>query len=105
MTVRGLKSDWLQRSVQSLRQRLMLNRRDAYVAVFGPAGGRNQAQEAVLGDLARFCRAQRSCFHEDPRAHALAEGRREVWLRIQQTLNLTDDQVATLVEMDDDDGD
>lgn len=53
------------------------------------------AQE-VLRDLARFCRANVSTFHEDPRAHALAEGRREVWLRIQNHLQLTPDELWRL---------
>ena len=47
----------------------------------------------VLKDLARFCRADKSCFNPDPRLHALAEGRREVWLRIQQHLNLQPDEL------------
>lgn len=44
----------------------------------------------VLKDLARFCRAHSSTFHLDARAHALQEGRREVWLRIMEHLNLDD---------------
>jgi len=63
-------------------------RRTAYVKVFlGPFG------QEVLTDLAKFCRAHESTFHADPRAHAVAEGRREVWLRIQRHLQLTDDQL------------
>lgn len=46
--------------------------------------------EDVLADLAKFCRATESTFHSDPRAHAVAEGRREVWLRIQHHLQLDD---------------
>lgn len=45
--------------------------------------------ETVLRDLARFCRANESTFHEDARLHAVAEGRREVWLRLQNHLNLS----------------
>ena len=45
--------------------------------------------EEVLRDLARFCRANTSTFHEDARLHAVAEGRREVWLRIQNHLQLS----------------
>lgn len=51
------------------------------------------AGERVLADLARFCRAHESTFHADPRVHAVAEGRREVWLRIQRNLELTDEQL------------
>lgn len=45
--------------------------------------------QAVLIDLARFCRANNSCFDADPRKHAVAEGRREVWLRIANHLRLS----------------
>lgn len=57
---------------------------------------RNSPGEVVLKDLAKFCRANVSTFHEDPRAHALAEGRREVWLRIQQHLQLSPDDLWRL---------
>src|SRR5690348_3849099 len=54
----------------------------AYQIAFSGAAG-----QAVLADLARFCRANEPCFMEDARYHALLEGRREVWLRIQHELN------------------
>ena len=50
-------------------------------------------QETVLQDLAKFCRATESTFHADPRVHAILEGRREVWLRIQQHLGLTEQEL------------
>jgi len=69
----------------------LARRRTAYVKTFmGPMG------QEVLSDLARFCRANESTFHPDPRAHAVAEGRREVFLRIQKHLQLTDDQLWSL---------
>ena len=67
------------------------DRRYAYRSVFkGPLA------ETVLKDLARFCRANESTFHTDARAHAVAEGRREVWLRIQHHLKLSPDQLWEL---------
>lgn len=67
------------------------DRRYAYRQVFkGPHA------EVVLKDLARFCRANESTFHADPRAHAVAEGRREVWLRLQHHLKLTPEQLWSL---------
>jgi hypothetical protein len=73
--------------IERARQ-FLARRRTAYVKTFqGPFG------EEVLADLAKFCRANQSTFHSDPRVHAVAEGRREVWLRISQHLNLTDDQL------------
>lgn len=69
------------------------DRRYAYRATFkGPLA------EVVLKDLARFCRAHSSTMHVDPRAHALAEGRREVWLRLQNHLQLTPDQLWELYQ-------
>lgn len=52
--------------------------------------------QEVLMDLVQFCRADASCWHPDARVHAVLEGRREVWLRIQQHLNLTSEQLAAL---------
>lgn len=66
-------------------------RRYAYQRTFqGPLA------EVVLKDLARFCRAHESTFHADPRAHAMAEGRREVWLRVQNHLRLSPERLWEL---------
>lgn len=50
----------------------------------------------VLTDLAKFCRANESTFHADPRIAANLDGRREVWLRIQKYLHLTEEQIVQL---------
>lgn len=50
----------------------------------------------VLDDLAKFCRAEATTFHPDQRVHAALEGRREVWLRISQHLNLNPDELWKL---------
>lgn len=63
----------------------------AFRLAFGSPAG-----QAVLADLAPFCRAAETCFHPDPRVHAVAEGRREVWLRIQQFLHLTEEDISQL---------
>ena len=69
------------------------SRRQSYVEVFeGPSG------EAVLKDLAKFCRANETTFKEDPRLHAVLEGRREVWLRIQRHLNMTDEELYEILK-------
>ena len=52
--------------------------------------------DRVLVDLAKFCRAHESTFHVDPSVSDRLDGRREVWLRIQQHLQLTDDQLWNL---------
>jgi hypothetical protein len=56
----------------------------------GPAG------QNVLQDLAKFCRADTTCFHADPRIHSALEGRREVWLRIQKHLNLSSEELYAI---------
>ncbi len=58
-------------------------RQRAYTLALGNESGR-----VVLDDLKKFCRANESTFHPDPRVHALTEGRREVWLRIQDHLEM-----------------
>ena len=55
----------------------------AYQITFSGEGG-----VAVLADLGRFCRAEEPCWSEDQRHHARLEGRREVWLRIQNELKM-----------------
>lgn len=50
----------------------------------------------MMEDLADFCCADRSCFNYDPYIHAVLAGRREVWIRIQQHLNLTPDELLDI---------
>lgn len=80
----------LQALVEKTKQ-FLLARHTAYNAVFRSAHG-----ERVLADLAKFCRANESTFHADPRLAAQLDGRREVWLRIQKHLNLTQDELWKL---------
>lgn len=66
-------------------------RQRAYKLAFGSPAG-----HAVLEHLAKFCHASETCYHDDPRLHALTEGRREVWLVIQRYLHLTPEELFTL---------
>ena len=72
--------------------RVALNeRRYAYQKTFnGPLA------EVVLKDLARFCRAHESTFHDNERVQSKMDGRREVWLRVQEHLRLSPDDLWTL---------
>lgn len=70
-----------------------LKKKLSYQRVFDP---NNQFTREVLMDLAKFCRAYQSTFHPDPRVHAVLEGRREVWLRIQEHLQLSTDEIYEL---------
>lgn len=65
--------------------------RAAYKRAFGHYAG-----QAVLIDLAKFCRAERSCFDPDPRIHAVLEGRREVFIRITNHLRLNEKQLYAI---------
>jgi len=66
----------------------LARRRTAYTRTFD-----GTFADEVLDDLAKFCRAHETTFNPDPRVHAVLEGRREVWLRIQHHLKLTDDDL------------
>lgn len=68
-------------------------RKQAYQQTFNIE---NRFNVAVLADLAKFCRADKSCFHPDQRVHAVLEGRREVFLRITQHLNLDEDDLVRI---------
>lgn len=66
--------------------------RAAYLRAFG-----NYAGQAVMIDLARFCRAAESCVVTgDHDRTLLLEGRREVYLRIQDHLRLQPEQLYAL---------
>jgi hypothetical protein len=75
-----------QKVIAFLQQR----KRAFQLAFSSPAG------QIVLADLAKFCRAAESCYHDDPRKHAVLEGRREVFIRISDHLNLSTEQLYML---------
>lgn len=81
-------------SALELAKNILAKRQQAYHQVFNSDKG--VFLETVLGDLARFCRAEKTTFHEDPRIHAALEGRREVWLRIQHHLKLDSAELEKL---------
>jgi hypothetical protein len=79
----------------SLSERIrgyLQRRQAAYQTTFAGPGG-----EVVLADIFKFCRMYKSTFHPDPRVAANLDGRREVALRIQQHLKLTDEQLWSLI--------
>ena len=84
-------------SVRDLLRRVLSSRQQEYKQTFkGPVA------ESVLRDLARFCRANVSTFHDNERLAAKFDGRREVWLRIQNHLKLTPDDLFRLTTGEDD---
>lgn len=78
--------------IEKLRE-FLNHRRNAYRRLLNLD---NRDVQFVLEDLAKFCRAHESTFHPDERTHALLEGRREVFNRIQQHLNLTEEELWSL---------
>ncbi len=58
---------------------------------------RGVSGKVVLADLARFCHAHRTVHViGDTHATAQLEGRRQVWLRIQEALRLTDEKLQEI---------
>lgn len=68
-------------------------RQRAYQKVFL---SKDPANKAILEDLKYFCRAENTCFDPDPRIHAVLEGRREVFLRIEQHLKYDIERLFSL---------
>ena len=86
--------DWVDKARKALEDAerkldFLRHRKKTYQQVFN---GEGPAKD-VLSDLARFCRANEPTYRDDAREHALLEGRREVWLRISNHLNLTSQQL------------
>ena len=73
----------------------LFGRSKSYRRIFDLA---NRDAQTVLEDLAFFCRANVSTAHDEPTMSARLDGRREVWLRIQQHLNLDDETLWQLYD-------
>lgn len=74
--------------INELKQKardVLMSRSQAYNQVFNPE---SVFVQKVMKDLIKFCRARESAFHIDPRLNAVLEGRREVFLRIQDHTGL-----------------
>lgn len=83
----------MENSLIERAKRFLTWRASAYRRVFNIE---SQDARTVMTDLARFCRADKSTGHPDPYAAARLDGRREVWLRIQEHLNLTTPELYRL---------
>lgn len=78
---------YVERVIEALR-----GRKRQYQLTFSQPWG-----QVVLQDLMIFCRANESCgIPGDHDRTWLLEGRREVWLRIQNHMKLTPDQLAAI---------
>lgn len=88
------------------RARNMLRLRALNVArhvqrLFKPGGTLSRDAEIVLADLREFTFARASTFSSDPYIAARNAGRRDVFLRLQNYLQLDEDEVSSWMEVDD----
>lgn len=78
------------------------NLRESARALFVRRDASPKQANPILDELREFCRADTSCIvvgrdgRVDTHATAVCEGRREVFLKIQQILSLTDEQLHAL---------
>lgn len=64
--------------------------------LLGEDGELRPEAKPMLEHLARFCFATGSTYHDDPRRHAMNEGRRQVWLEIERGLRFDRKKIETL---------
>lgn len=82
------------------------NLRNAYRSLFERNERKRDQIRLVLDDLKDFCRAESTSIvvakdgHIDTHATAVCEGRREVYLRIVATLNLSDSDLQRMKELE-----
>jgi hypothetical protein len=96
----------MQKLLEKIRKR-----RYSYRRMFLGESGLSPDGQVILTDLAKFCRANSSTAvvnpvsrSVDPIASAMAEGRREVWLRIMAHLHIDEKVVFNLTENEDQNG-
>lgn len=94
----------IDRARNAIIYRVMGVRRAWQAAFLNDDGTLNDNGKKAIGDLARFCYANRSCIKMspksgtiDPIATAVAEARREVFLRITQAMNLDERELQRLI--------
>jgi hypothetical protein len=76
------------------RLKFIFRRKSAYKVAFGGNSGKR-----VLADLKRYCRANKPTFSgEDSLKAAFLEGRRDVFLRIQEHIHISDQELHNLIE-------
>ncbi|MEA3053553.1 MAG: hypothetical protein QOG72_2456 [Sphingomonadales bacterium] len=90
----------LRQTAVNMLRRMAILRARSYRAVFAPGGAVDRDREIVLADLRDFAFANKSTFDADPMIAARRQGRREMWLRISQHLNLDEERVQKLVELE-----
>lgn len=88
------------------RMKFWLRKRNHYRGCFmDDSGHLTRSGQVVIKDLASFCSAYRSTAQVGPQgvdamASALAQGRREVWLRLQSMLTLPDAEALRALDVE-----
>lgn len=91
----------LGKTMARLGRAIQLRLSNSYARVFDPEGNATARDvEIVLADLRDYCRADRATWDREPHVAARLDGRRDVWLRLNGFLRLTDEQIAKLVEIE-----
>ncbi len=95
----------LQAANEAYADRLIEERRVFRAVFFGEAGRYSRDAEAVMKHLEKFCYVNKSTLKVspqtavvDPLATAAAEGRREVYLRIRELLEASDEKFNAMIE-------
>ena len=73
-----------------VHHQLVAKKRDFQLALRSPAG------QSVLADLAAYCRANETVARPTQDETYILIGRREVWLRIQEYLQLTPEELFAI---------
>lgn len=60
----------------------------------------NEFAKVVLDDLSKFCYANRSTYHTDPRMSDILIGRREVFLRLQKHAEIDEERLLSIAKKD-----
>jgi hypothetical protein len=81
---------------ETAQRNFMEARRLAYAAVFVHGGSTPEQRELVRRDLKKFCRAEVSTYATDARDHAMLEGRRDTWLRIENHATKSLDELLAI---------
>ena len=86
-------------AINRLRTRFVLKSRNYKWLFFGENGDLRHEGKRVLADLRTFCRAgDATIFSTEALEMARREGRREVFVRISNMLNLDEEKVQQLME-------
>lgn len=81
-------------AVETRKLAFLEGRRLAYVATLIHGNATPEQRKRVVDDIKRFARGDNTVFHENDRIHALLTGRQEVFVRINDHLTMTLDQLV-----------